>query len=386
MQNKINRKKVFIGVFAGMLTIPMLTYPIAQRYVDTENYESRELAVRPDLAVTPLGEYPDAYEAYFNDHLPYKNQLQFVNKATDLLLFNNLESDLVLLGKNQWLFYKADECILDYIGARVYSDAELEEIKNNLLYAEEWFGARNIQMIINIVPNKDEVYSEYMPDEYRVINSVSMSEQAVEYLKNNTSVNVFYELETLKEASKEIQTYCKYDTHWNFIGGYYGTKAVLEAAGREMVSCTGKDIVPWSQEVFPVAPQQIGKTYDLAMMVGLPHLLDSDRDAKYMVNYRPDVKFEYHTLESYSDIDTMVYKSDAVDNRNVMMICDSFGNLNMPYIAKEFANSSCIHYNHYTKGFIETQQPDIVIFQFVERQSHRFDQQIMNIINIEDGE
>lgn len=379
------RRKLFIGIFVGVLVGPMISYPFVKKYIDTENYENRELVEKPELAATTIKDYPALYEDYFNDHLPYKNQLQFINNMTDFFVFHDLNSDRVLLGKDEWLFYKAEGCLDDYRGIRAYSQTELEEMKNNLQIAQAWFADHNIQMIVNIVPNKHEVYSEKLPDEIVEVNPVSMSEQAVSYIKNNSDMDIFYDLDKLKKAAENYQVYYKYDTHWNYVGGYYGTISLMEVLGKTMDVCKQEDIVPWNQDIFATAPQQSGKKYDLAMMIGMPNFLDADRDKKYMVNYKPQIQFTFETLASYSDIDTMLYHSNAEDERNIMMVCDSFGNLNMPYIAKEFKNASCIHYNHYECGFMEKYQPDIVIFQFVERQAYRFDQKILEVIGIEES-
>ena len=84
------KRIVFIIVFMGVLIIPTLSYPFVQKFIDSENYENRELAAKPVIAETSLTEYPSLYENYFNDHLPYKNQLQFINKAMDIFLFHSL--------------------------------------------------------------------------------------------------------------------------------------------------------------------------------------------------------------------------------------------------------------------------------------------------------
>lgn len=379
-------KRIWIAVFIAALTVPKLSWPFLKKYVDTGNYENRELAIKPDLSAVSLTEYPDAYEAWFNDWLPYKNQLQFANRAVDFLVFHSLDSDQVLLGKDEWLFYKAAGCIDSYRGLVSYSEDELREMADNLLVARQWFDERGIKLVINIVPNKEEVYCKYMPDDIQVVNPVSQSQQAVEYLSENTDLDVLYELERLQSAAERQQVYYKYDTHWNYVGGYYGAQSVLERVGAQMPDCTEDMIVPWAEDVFEPAPQQKGTTFDLAMMAGLPHLLDVKRDKRFMVNYKPEVNFTYESLAEYSDIDTMLYSSNAQDSRRVIMICDSFGNLDMPYIAKEFAESACIHYAHYTAGFMGTYPPDIVVFQFVERQAGRFDQTILNVIQTEEAQ
>ncbi len=379
------RNKILISTFCVILVLPSVSYPFVKRYIDTENYENRELAEKPELSVTSVTEYPAAYEAWFDDHLPYKNQLQFINRALDLVVFHSLDSDQVLLGKDEWLFYKAAECIDNYRGIYSYSENELKEMEENLRFVWEWFQAKGIELVISIVPNKAEVYSRFMPDDIQVVNPVSLSQQAVEYIQQNTDVPVLYDLDGLQTASERYQVYCKYDTHWNYIGGYYGAKAILGLLGKKLPECTEDMVVEWSESVFKAAPQQRGTTYDLSMMAGLPHLLDVRRDKKYMVNYKPEVQYEFESLESFSDIDTMHYTSDAADQRRVMMVCDSFGNLDMPYIAKEFAECSCIHYSRCTLDFLTEQKPDIVIFQFVERQAQRFDQTILNIISRDEG-
>lgn len=377
------RKKIFIGLFIAALVLPGITYPVAKRWVDTENYENRELAGKPVLGDIPLNEYPDAYENYFNDHLPYKNQLRTAKSAMDVLMFKSLDSDKVLLGKDGWLFYKSEGCLEDYKGLRAYSQPELEEMKNNLLAIQEWFESRGIELVINIVPNKCEVYDCNMPDDIQIVNSISASEQAVNYLNEETDILIFYDLKRLQNAADNYQIYCKYDTHWNYIGGYYGAQTIAEALGKQLPDCTDADIVKWSEDIFAVAPQQAGTMYDLAMMISLPRLLDVDKDPRYMVNYKPDVQFEFASLASYSDVDTMIYTSNAEDKRHLMMIGDSFANLDMPYLAKEFGTCSLICYNHYEENFISERKPDIVVFQIVERRAMRFDQMILNIIENE---
>ena len=119
-------------------------------------------------------------------------------------------------------------------------------------------------------------------------------------------------------------------------------------------------------------------------MISLPHVLDIHKDKKYMVKYKPDVKAQNESLASYSDLDTMEYTSDAEDDRHLVMIGDSFSNLDMPYLAKEFRKCSGICYLHYENNYITSRNPDIVVFQFVERRAGRFDQTIMGLLDMEE--
>lgn len=377
-------KRSFIVLFLTMLVAPNVFFPFIQKWVDTENYENRELAVKPNLGECAIEEYPQAFEDYFNDHLPFKNQIRTINSAMKVLVFHSLDSDKVLLGKNGWLFYKAEGCIEDYRGVRSYSEEELEEIKKNMLKIQQWFDERGIEVVVNIVPNKCEVYDMYMPDNISVKNPVSETEQAVIFLNNEVDMPIIYDINGLKERSKEYQIYYKYDTHWNYIGGYYGAKTICEALGKQVPDISSTDIVKQTNDVFPIATQQSGSAYDLSMMISLPKVLDTSKDKRYLVNYKPDIKFEYETMASYSDVDTAEYISNAEDTRHVIMIGDSFSNLNIPYLAKEFQKCSQIGYGHYDNNFITSRTPDIVIFQFVERRAVRFDRIIMSILEREE--
>lgn len=380
----MNKKKIFIGIFIAMITVPWIIYPFLTKWLDTDNYENRELAVRPILGEIAIREYPSAYENYFNDHLPFKNQIRSLNSAMDVLLFHSLDSDKVILGKEGWLFYKAEGCLEDYRGLQSYTEAELAEMKQNLQTIQKWFEDRGIEVVINIVPNKDEVYAQYMPEDIQVVNSVSKTEQAVAYLNKEIDMPIIYDLDNLKEKTQKHQIYCKYDTHWNYIGGYYGAQTIGKAIGKTLPEIADKDIVKWSKKVLPVAPQQRGDTYDLSMMISLPHVLDVHKDKKYMVKYKPDVKVQGESLASYSDVDTMEYTSKAEDDRHLVMIGDSFSNLDMPYLAKEFQKCSGICYLHYENNYITSRNPDIVVFQFVERRAGRFDQTIMGLLDMEE--
>lgn len=377
------RKKVFIGIFVAMIALPWLIYPFLTKWLDTDNYENRELAVRPILGETAIREYPSAYESYFNDHLPFKNQIRTLNSALDVLVFHSLYSDKALLGKEGWLFYKAEGCLEDYRGLQSYTDDELADMKQNLLTIQKWFQDRGIEVVINIVPNKDEVYARYMPADIQVVNATSKSEQAVTYLNQEIDMPIFYDLDNLKKKTQEYQIYSKYDTHWNFIGGYYGARTIGKAIGKRLPELKDENIVKWSKKILPVAPQQCGDSYDLSAMISLPHVLDIHRDKKYMVKYKPDIKAKYKTLTSYSDLDTMEYTSNAEDDRHLVMIGDSFANLDMPYLAKEFQKCSGICYLHYENNYITSRDPDIVVFQFVERRAGRFDQTIMGLLDME---
>ena len=102
---------IFGGMFLGMLILPRLLFPFLKDYVDTENYENRVYQERPSLDFSmplagQLKAFPGQYEAYFNDHLAFKNPIVAFGKLSDIYVFGEVTSDAVLVGKEGWLFYK----------------------------------------------------------------------------------------------------------------------------------------------------------------------------------------------------------------------------------------------------------------------------------------
>ena len=112
MKNKI----LFYG-FVGLLCLPVLTFPVMKNFIDSENHENRKFAEKPVLSLDTITTYPEQYDAYFNDHLPYKNQLVMFNNMKNEVLgvgttaIEYRTASTVIRGKDNWLFYNAfGEC------------------------------------------------------------------------------------------------------------------------------------------------------------------------------------------------------------------------------------------------------------------------------------
>ena len=102
---------IFAGMFLGMMILPGLLFIPLKDYVDTENYENRVYQEKPvlnfrNLSAADLKSYPGQYDAYFNDHLAFKNPIVAFGKLADIHVFGEVTSDAVLMGKDGWMFYK----------------------------------------------------------------------------------------------------------------------------------------------------------------------------------------------------------------------------------------------------------------------------------------
>ena len=88
MNREKGTKILLIGSFAASLVLPTLVYPAVRSHLDQQNYENRELASFPELSAANFDNIPTEFEAYYNDHVPFKNLFVKAKTKLDLELLN----------------------------------------------------------------------------------------------------------------------------------------------------------------------------------------------------------------------------------------------------------------------------------------------------------
>ena len=96
-------------------------------------------------------------------------------------VFRDSSSSSVVLGKNNWLFFTDEGSIEDYKGTNLYTRDQLELIKDNILSTKAYLEARGIEFILMIPSNKEEIYSDNLPDYIRKRGEQTRAEQVISY-------------------------------------------------------------------------------------------------------------------------------------------------------------------------------------------------------------
>lgn len=224
-----NKFAIILILFLCFLIMPNIIYRIFYDSFDHTNYELRTLASKPIFILTNINEYPKKYEEYFNDYLPFRNELVKLKNLNDIFVFNNLVHKDLILGKEKWLFLKWDSLIPNYMGTYTYTTEELERAKNNLIRLKEVFNQNGADFYMVICPDKNQIYPEYMPDYIKRKSIKSGTDIFVEYIKNNSDIKVVYPKEELLKYKDKYQLYYKYDTHWNNLGAYIGYSELMKS-------------------------------------------------------------------------------------------------------------------------------------------------------------
>ncbi len=360
MKEKKAGKIIILVSFVVLICLSKGIWIMSEKYLDTTNYENRELATRPEISVDNYMSYSTEYTEYFNDSLQFRNYLISLNTSIDRFVFKKSSNKDVIVGNDNWLFYASvtdGDPIACYQGANLLSDEELEAIAQNCIKQRDYLAEQGIEMVIFIAPNKERIYSEYMPKRFGEPAENYCALQIFDYLKENTDLRVVYPYEELMNAKNNLSEniYYKADTHWNSIGGYVGTSALLHELGIEMPSVI-------SNEISIIKLDYLERT-DLANMLNLrnPNIFD---DSEYNV-----CGYDSHNSETleFDNYTLFRYKSINADERKIYVIRDSFGTAMAPYIGSQFNESYMRRWETYTYDDFVSFDPDIVVVETVER-------------------
>ncbi|MCM1135927.1 MAG: hypothetical protein NC400_10175 [Clostridium sp.] len=363
MKDKEYGNRVILGAFVIIICLSNFIWIIMEKYVDFDGYEGRMNLNRPVINVDNYTKYADDFETYYNNKLPFRNILISINSMIDFWVFDKSASAEVIKGIDGWLFYA--DTLDDYCRNNLYSQSELEAIKNDLLNTKQYFDKREIEFIVFIGPNKASVYGDYMPKKIKTVEENSRTEQLVNYLRENTDITIIYpkkDLLSAREKYPDLMLYLKLDTHWNYMGGYFAAIPLLNALGVKMKKF---DEVSYEQIN---EPDFFWNGYDLSNMSGLSDILNEDinyhlygyseADVTYDGDVRSDVEAFYGSIRTYSN---------ASDDRKIFLARDSFGEAISPYLAAGFKEMYSVSYDSMTKTQIEEENPDVFIYEMVER-------------------
>lgn len=353
-----NKFGVILILFLCFLIMPNIIYRIFYKNFDHANYENRTLASKPIFMSTNINEYPKKYEEYFNDYLPFRNELVKLKNLNDIKTFNNLVHKDLILGKEKWLFLKWDPLIPNYMGTYTYTEEELERAKNNLIRLKEVFNKNGADFYMVICPDKNQIYPEYMPDYIKRIHpEFNATDVFIKYMKENTDLNIIYLKEYFLDVKKYYPIYYKFDAHWNKLGAYFGYQEIMNNIGKDYVNINN---------IFLQRIENAENTPSLAQLASLRNSKLYKYDTEYIISNYTEYKYKLLTNYRWEYISC---ESDSKNNTSIVMIRDSFADNIFDYMSTRFSKTSYIIANgdSYSISNIIKTNPNIVIYLSVER-------------------
>jgi hypothetical protein len=271
--------------------------------------------------------------------------IAFNTNLTSLLTGGTyIESTQTLQGKNDMFFYKTEldgHPLWDYMGINRFTDEELAAIADNLSNTKEYLNSNGIEFYAMLMPNKEIIYEENMPDTVARVNDESRGEQLSNYINDNTDVVFVYPKDELLAAKDETLIWYKTDSHCNQKGSFVAIQTLFNR-----IYGTNRDLDSVSFRID--ADDYAG---DLVTLAGI-----SDKykiDTYYVFEKDSADKAQYH-------------------DQTLLFVGDSFGGF-LSYVAGGYYRDVIwVTSDEFKFSMYEEYNPDVVIWERVERYCETF--------------
>ena len=277
---------------------------------------------------------------YLASRFYLRPQLLTANSAVQAAVFGEAASDDVVLGKDGWLFYA--ETLADFQGTSPMTAREIFCAAKNLSLLQEYCEASGTRFLFVCAPNKNTIYPEYMPEQYRKTDAVSDLDRLESALD---SAGVLYCDVRGALTGRESLTYYKTDSHWNGYGSHLSAAEILNTLGKGSASEEALDAKTHPGDLY-------GMLYPASSKVEAAPALERARTFSYVSDVRgPDDQF----IETQSNADGTLF-----------VFRDSFGNALHEDLAEGFGRAAFSRAMPYDASLIET-MPDVLIAEIAQR-------------------
>lgn len=292
-----------------------------------------------------------------------EEKINFTEKLVDKSYFPpNIMNGSVLEGRRNWLYFAEDNSVEYYRGTNLLSEEELADYSARAAALQKLCDDKGIVLKLMIVPNKEQVYSEYMPS-YEIKETYKRVERLKDYVKESSGIEIMYPKKELSVVKPYVQTYFKYDTHWNYAGAFIGAQVLNRSLG---LPVTGLEEFNYME-----IPYAGG---DLCLLAGLSG--EQYEDCMYFPNYKPEIT----VLSEEGDQNTIFSSvSDSPNQCNFVLIGDSYRICMIPYLQKDFSNILVANRDDLEDGKVQAavKEADVLFVMAVER----FDAPFMDSIS-----
>lgn len=264
------------------------------------------------------------------------------------------ESEKVLIGKDGWLYLTRDSN--DVIGQQTgkvrlseRSRQEWEQLLVRRVAAVERLGTR-WQTVV--VPDKEIVYPEYLPDEIEPGGTRPIHE--ILEVANRVGAPVSYALDALQRAKASYNVYPRTDSHWNYRGSYVAYRLLCELMrpGCEVPVLDAEEI-QWAE---PSVPGGLGQK--------MVPPLSSPTAWAHLPRHRSRLVFDNQVINHGR---VVVFEQNGGSPSTCLLFGESFAQHLVLFLKESFRRLVYVHTSMLVDEIIEAESPDVVVSLPVER-------------------
>ncbi|MBR4579743.1 MAG: hypothetical protein IKO32_00735 [Lachnospiraceae bacterium] len=278
--------------------------------------------------------------------------------------FAPITSGQTLYGRDYWLFLNDGKNLAYYTGENILSNGDMAAYLQRMEVLNALCAQKGIALGFLICPDKNQVYTEYMPSIPRV-NTYTRVHRFTDYVKAaDPGLHLSYPLYELANAKGVGQPYYKYDTHWNSLGAFIGLQSLYANMGLPSTGLDGVGIT-----------EKSGTFVAGLSMLGNIDISSYPPDKDYSIYYRPDVTVTYRS----GAVNDAIYVS-TTDNPNglkLALVGDSFREWMVPFVEKDFSQSTIFHRGSTANASAQIRDCNVLIVECVER----YDKEMFNNLN-----
>ncbi len=257
-----------------------------------------------------------------------------------------------LIGTDGWLFLKNDtNRIIDQITGRyALTDDVIHSWLNLLRLRDAYFKSKGINYSYICAPNKECVYSQYLPSEIEISENRPIN--IIKDIFEKTLGNRFsYPLMALK--NNEFNTFSKGDTHWNHYGAYVAYKIMMAKIGvSRVIERSDIQFIPLSRKGDLISKHDRNS-------------LDEVICASIKIPVDISVEFDNKVVNRGKL--TVINNPLALNDESLLIFRDSFGSCLSHFLARTFRRVVMVWQPNIDFGIVEVELPDYVISGQVER-------------------
>lgn len=265
----------------------------------------------------------------------------------------------------------------DYDGTSLYPDVRLQGIESSLIKKKEYIEGLGKKLYILIVPNKNTIYSEYMPEDF-TMGEYRRFDQVVELIEK-VGITVIDGRESLlaaKDKNPERLLYYKTDTHWNNHGGFEVYTQLMKEIKKDFPNAvlhTRQDYqINYCETYMKDQALYLGY-YDATHEIGPVYTLKSGESATLtdFTEKEPWGQFQYcyqwnngFSDRLYNFQWTNSYNTDAP---SMYMIRDSYSIALTGFLKDSFYKSTYDWTFNLSRSAVEKSDADVVIIEVCEK-------------------
>lgn len=367
--NKVLQRRANVALIAAFAVF--LCLPAADTFLHLDRTpspnENRMPAAFPKFHASLAGihDWAAGSEAYFSDHFGFRKRLVRWERRWKWQFFHDTQAVNTILGKDGWLYFSDGRMVDDIRGARPFSDEELEGWRTLLTGRRDWLAQRGIRYLFVIPPDKHTVYPEHLPD---WLLQSDRGQRRIDhfcaYMRAHSDVPILDLREALLGAKMLSPVYQQTDTHWNEAGAFAAYQRIIGE-----LAALGIPVAAPGLDAFTVTRPK-GPAGDLALMLGQSQLTE-----KQHAVFTPLPPLRTPDLRADASLppkkwipgtEPLVSENPSAKTKAVVFR-DSFCVPLSKFLGHSFGRTVYVWQQNWDKRILETEKPDIVIDEMVER-------------------